>query len=94
MTNVIEGAVSSISGIDQLVSTTSSGQSVVTPTFKLDKDIDVAFNEVQAKVSQVLGLLVITSYSIHYTKLYDRMLKSHRSPCNKQGCWISSKNKE
>ncbi len=57
VTNVIEGAISSISGIDQLVSTTSSGQSVVTPTFKLDKDIDVAFNEVQAKVSQVLGLL-------------------------------------
>jgi HAE1 family hydrophobic/amphiphilic exporter-1 len=53
VTNVIEGAISSVPGIDQLESTTSAGQSVVTPTFKIGKDIDVAFNEVQAKVSQV-----------------------------------------
>ena len=53
VTNVIEGAISSVSGIDQLVSTTSAGQSTVTPTFQLGKDIDVAFNEVQSKVSQV-----------------------------------------
>ncbi|MGI9330144.1 MAG: efflux RND transporter permease subunit [Gammaproteobacteria bacterium] len=57
ITNVIEGAISSVSGIDQLVSTTSAGQSVVTPTFKLGKDINVAFNEVQAKVSQIQRLL-------------------------------------
>jgi HAE1 family hydrophobic/amphiphilic exporter-1 len=57
ITNVIEGAISSVPGIDQLVSTTSAGQSIVTPTFKLGKDIDVAFNEVQSKVSQILRLL-------------------------------------
>ena len=57
VTNVIEGAISSVPGIDQLVSTTSAGQSVVTPSFQLSKDINVAFNEVQAKVSQVQRLL-------------------------------------
>jgi HAE1 family hydrophobic/amphiphilic exporter-1 len=57
VTNVIEGAISSIPGIDQLVSTTSSGSSLVVPSFQIKKDINVAFNEVQAKVSQVLGQL-------------------------------------
>jgi HAE1 family hydrophobic/amphiphilic exporter-1 len=57
VTNVIEGAISSIPGIDQLVSTTSAGQSLVTPSFRIEKDIDIAFNEVQAKVSQVRGQL-------------------------------------
>ncbi|MBT8444666.1 MAG: efflux RND transporter permease subunit, partial [Gammaproteobacteria bacterium] len=46
-----------VPGIDQLVSTTSAGQSIVTPTFQLGKDIDVAFNEVQSKVSQIQRLL-------------------------------------
>ncbi len=53
VTNIIEGAISSVSGVDQLESITSAGQSSVTPTFQLGKDIDVAFNEVQSKVSQV-----------------------------------------
>ncbi|MDJ0926972.1 MAG: efflux RND transporter permease subunit, partial [Gammaproteobacteria bacterium] len=57
ITNVIEGAISSVPGIDELVSTTSAGQSIVTPSFQLGKDIDVAFNEVQAKVSQIQRLL-------------------------------------
>ena len=57
VTSVIEGAISSIPGINQLVSTTSAGQSFVTPSFRIEKDIDVAFNEVQAKVSQVRGQL-------------------------------------
>ncbi len=57
VTNIIEGAISTVSGIDQLASTTSAGRSVVTPTFQLGKDIDVAFNEVQSKVSAVLGVL-------------------------------------
>jgi HAE1 family hydrophobic/amphiphilic exporter-1 len=57
ITNVIEGAVSSIPAMDHLVSTSSPGQSVITPSFELQKDIDIAFNEVQAKVSQVLTQL-------------------------------------
>jgi len=51
ITNIIEGAVASIPAMDSLISTSSPGQSVITPSFDLSKDIDVAFNEVQAKVS-------------------------------------------
>ena len=57
ITNVIEGAVASIPGMDNLISTSSPGQSVITPSFDLSKDIDVAFNEAQAKVSEILRLL-------------------------------------
>jgi HAE1 family hydrophobic/amphiphilic exporter-1 len=57
ITNVIEGAISSLPGLDRLVSTSAAGISTITPTFKLEKDIDVAFNEVQSKVSQVVGQL-------------------------------------
>ena len=57
ITNVVEGAVASIPAMDNLVSTSSPGQSVITPSFDLSKNIDVAFNEVQAKVSEILRLL-------------------------------------
>ena len=57
LTNVLEGAVSSIPGIDSLVSTSSSGRSTITLQFDLEKNIDIAFNEVQAQVSRVAGQL-------------------------------------
>ena len=54
ITNLIETAVNSVPGIEHVQSASSPGASVVRVTFKLTKDIDVAFNEVQAKVNQVL----------------------------------------
>lgn len=57
MTNIIETAVNSIPGIDHIQSTSSPGVSNVAITFNLDKDIDVAFNEVQTKVNQTLRRL-------------------------------------
>jgi HAE1 family hydrophobic/amphiphilic exporter-1 len=57
VTNIVEGAVASIPAMDHLVSTSSPGSSVITPSFELHKDIDIAFNEVQAKVSQILRQL-------------------------------------
>lgn len=57
ITNIVEGAVSSIPGMDHLRSRSQPGVSEITASFNLDKNIDVAFNEVQAKVSQVLRLL-------------------------------------
>lgn len=57
ITNLIEGAVNSVPGIDFIQSSSSPGVSNVVVTFKLDKDIDIAFNEVQAKVNQVLRQL-------------------------------------
>lgn len=54
ITNIIESSINSIPGIDFVQSTSSPGVSVVAVQFELSKDIDVAFNEIQAKVNQVL----------------------------------------
>ena len=54
ITNLIETAVNSVPGIEHVQSGSSPGASVVRITFKLNKDVDVAFNEVQAKVNEVL----------------------------------------
>jgi HAE1 family hydrophobic/amphiphilic exporter-1 len=57
VTNIIETAVNSVPGIDVIQSRSSPSVSNVAITFNLSKDIDVAFNEVQAKVNQVLRQL-------------------------------------
>jgi len=57
ITNVIESAAGSVPGIEHVQSDSFPGASVVRITFELEKDIDVAFNEVQAKVNQVLSEL-------------------------------------
>jgi HAE1 family hydrophobic/amphiphilic exporter-1 len=54
ITNLIETAVNSIPGIEHINSTSSPGVSTVAITFSLNKDVDIAFNEVQAKINQVL----------------------------------------
>jgi HAE1 family hydrophobic/amphiphilic exporter-1 len=54
ITNLIETAVNSIPGIEHINSTSSPGVSSVAITFSLSKDVDIAFNEVQAKINQVL----------------------------------------
>ena len=57
VTNIIETAVNSVPGIDNIQSRSSPSVSTVVLTFELSKDIDVAFSEVQAKVNQVLRQL-------------------------------------
>src|SRR4030066_855463 len=52
-----EETVNPISGIDELRSTTIEGQSQVFATFVLEKNIDVASEEVRAKVSALLSTL-------------------------------------
>jgi hydrophobic/amphiphilic exporter-1 (mainly G- bacteria), HAE1 family len=54
ITDKIEGAVNTISGIDELRSTSSEGISQVVVTFTLDKPVDVAVQEVRDKVSQTM----------------------------------------
>jgi HAE1 family hydrophobic/amphiphilic exporter-1 len=54
VTDKIEGAVNQISGIDDLNSVSSEGVSQVVIMFKLDKDTDVAAQEVRDKVNTVL----------------------------------------
>jgi HAE1 family hydrophobic/amphiphilic exporter-1 len=57
ITNLVETAVNSVPGIEHIQSTSSPGTSTVSITFDLTKSIDVAFQEVQAKVNQVLRRL-------------------------------------
>jgi hydrophobic/amphiphilic exporter-1 (mainly G- bacteria), HAE1 family len=55
ITDKVEEAVNTISGIDELRSVSSEGVSQVYVTFVLEKDIDVASQEVREKVSAILG---------------------------------------
>jgi HAE1 family hydrophobic/amphiphilic exporter-1 len=57
ITNLVETAVNSVPGIEHIQSTSSPGTSTVAITFDLGKSVDVAFQEVQAKVNQVLRRL-------------------------------------
>ncbi len=57
ITNVIEAAVNSVPGINHIQSTSSPSVSVVVIEFNLRKNVDVAFNEVQAKINQSLRQL-------------------------------------
>jgi len=57
ITNIIENAVNTTPGIESIKSESSPGVSVVSVTFNLDKDIEVAFNEIQSKVSEVVRRL-------------------------------------
>src|SRR6478735_8824364 len=54
ITDKIEGAVNQISGVDELSSTSSEGVSQVIIRFDLDKDADVAAQDVRDKVNGVL----------------------------------------
>ncbi|MDH5510858.1 MAG: efflux RND transporter permease subunit [Nitrospinota bacterium] len=57
ITNIIETAVNTVPGIDHIRSVSAPGVSSVVVTFSLSKDINVAFNEVQSKVSQSIRKL-------------------------------------
>jgi len=54
ITDKIERAVNTIAGIDELRSVSTEGVSQVFIQFKLEKNINVAQQEVQAKVNQIL----------------------------------------
>ncbi|MBI2081239.1 MAG: efflux RND transporter permease subunit [candidate division NC10 bacterium] len=55
ITKRIEEVVNTISGIDELRSTTIEGQSQIFATFVLERDIDEAANDVREKVATVVG---------------------------------------
>ena len=57
ITSVIESAINTTPGIDHIQSASSPGVSSISITFALGKNIDVAYNEVQSKVNQVLKRL-------------------------------------
>ncbi len=55
VTDAIESAVGTIEGIEQLTSYSGQGVSLVTITFTLERDIDVAAQDVRDKVSGAVG---------------------------------------
>src|SRR5438876_4317621 len=57
VTDKIEEAVNTISGIDTLTSTSSEGVSQVVVSFTLDKNADVATQEVRDRVNRIVPLL-------------------------------------
>ncbi len=57
ITDKIEEAVNTISAIDELRSTSSEGVSLVVVSFLLEKDADIAAQEVRDRVNRVLPLL-------------------------------------
>ena len=61
ITDLIEGAVNSVPGIEEMRSSSSQGRSNVTITFNLEKDPDQAYQEVQQKLSSVLNRLPETA---------------------------------
>src|SRR6516162_389937 len=56
VTNKIEDAVDSVSGLDRMQSTSAEGVSVVSIQFLLEKNIDVAAQEVQNKINTIPDL--------------------------------------
>jgi HAE1 family hydrophobic/amphiphilic exporter-1 len=54
VTNILESSVNSTPGIEHIQSTSSPGISVINITFNLEKKIDVAFNEPQAIIDELL----------------------------------------
>ncbi|MBI5467789.1 MAG: efflux RND transporter permease subunit, partial [Deltaproteobacteria bacterium] len=87
ITKRIEEVVNTINGIDELRSTTIEGQSQVFATFLLEKNIDVAANEVREKVSTILSQLpagtdspVIEKFDPDASPILSIVVSGKRSP--------------
>jgi len=57
ITNVVERQLNSVPGLDAIRSSSVPGASIIILQFDLEKNIDAAFNEVQAKINQILSQL-------------------------------------
>lgn len=61
ITDIIEGAVNTVPGIDEMRSSSAQGRSNVTVSFNLEKDPDLATQEVRDKVSTIINRLPETA---------------------------------
>jgi HAE1 family hydrophobic/amphiphilic exporter-1 len=61
VTDIIEGALNTVPGVEEMRSSSSRGSSNVTLTFNLEKNPDVAFQEIQQKLSTVVNRLPDTA---------------------------------
>jgi HAE1 family hydrophobic/amphiphilic exporter-1 len=68
VTDIVEGVVNTVPGIDEMRSTSSQGRSQVTITFNLEKDPDIATQEVRDKVSTIVNRLPETADAPVVTK--------------------------
>jgi HAE1 family hydrophobic/amphiphilic exporter-1 len=57
VTDIIEGALNTVPGVEEMRSTSSRGRSSVNLTFNLEKDPDQAFQEIQQKLSGAINRL-------------------------------------
>src|SRR5687768_6296370 len=57
VTDLVESVVNTVPGIDEMRSSSSQGRSNVTLTFNLEKDPDIAVQEVREKVASVVDRL-------------------------------------
>ncbi len=57
ITDIIEGALNTVPGVEEMRSTSTRGRSNVTLTFKLEKDPDQAYQEIQQKLSTIVNRL-------------------------------------
>jgi HAE1 family hydrophobic/amphiphilic exporter-1 len=61
ITDIIEGVVNTVPGIDEMRSSSSQGRSSVTISFNLEKDPDLATQEVRDKISTIINRLPETA---------------------------------
>jgi HAE1 family hydrophobic/amphiphilic exporter-1 len=61
ITDIIEGVVNTVPGIDEMRSTSSQGRSNITINFNLEKNPDLATQEVRDKVSTIINRLPETA---------------------------------
>src|SRR4028119_1674156 len=61
ITDIIEGVVNTVPGIDEMRSNSAQGRSNVTINFNLEKDPDLATQEVRDKISTVINRLPETA---------------------------------
>jgi HAE1 family hydrophobic/amphiphilic exporter-1 len=61
ITDILEGAVNTVPGIDEIRSSSAQGRSNITINFNLEKDPDLATQEVRDKVSTVINRLPETA---------------------------------
>jgi HAE1 family hydrophobic/amphiphilic exporter-1 len=61
ITDVVEGVLNTVPGVEEMRSSSSRGRSNVTLTFGLEKDPDVAFQEIQEKLSGIQNRLPETA---------------------------------
>jgi HAE1 family hydrophobic/amphiphilic exporter-1 len=85
ITDKVEEAVNTISGIDELRSITTEGVSQVVVTFVVDKNVDVGAQEVRDRVNTILQNLPRTSISRASRSSTRTRRRSSTSRCARRG---------